>query len=148
MHICLGRPADSRKLWLHFSLWLRIICQHVNVCTHVSFGRSELWIIWFKWLAALRKLATACFSGSEIKHRSLQPLDKDFILSHFLWHQEWEQSLFQANSWYWYSNLCHYKWRYSFLAVHFYKCPTPPHTSSHFPCSMSYVWDSSCIDVL
>lgn len=59
---------------------------HVSLCSYVSFARSELWITWSKWVAALRKLATARFSGSETRHRStVQPLGKDFILCNPLW---------------------------------------------------------------
>lgn len=55
------------------------VCLCICSCTYVSFARSELWITLSNAVAALRKLATAVFSGSERKHRSaVQPLSKDF----------------------------------------------------------------------
>lgn len=100
MRICRGRPAGPETLgpaaWVgRWSSWpsagweetdrgrggpsaLTFLCKiHLDVCfgSYVSFAKSVLWISLSRFVAALRKLATACFKGSGTRHkRALHPL--------------------------------------------------------------------------
>lgn len=67
------REEMEREGVVHFYVgrkWENNMSVSVCLCSYASFARSELRITWSKWVAALRKLATARFSGSERRHRS------------------------------------------------------------------------------